>query len=190
MVPELPNYKTQPIPTITTIKRSKNCKWWHSSFKRGKLLLKIMGLSSTKNLHYQNKGYNQCLNVSLELIKHQIITNYDDLSNKRENPQMSIPNWHKEKIKLSREGRHHIPTSRIILNYDCQWRHCKILEWFRFKWLYSLWWSMIVLLNSDCRWQQWKQMYHFISRWRCDISLSFNPKALCPLFLPWPQTAQ
>lgn len=51
-----------------------------------------MGLSPTKNFHYQNKGYNQCLNVSLELTKHQIITNYCDFNNKRANPQMSIPN--------------------------------------------------------------------------------------------------
>jgi hypothetical protein len=51
-----------------------------------------MGPSSTKNFHYQNKGYNQYLHISLELTKHQIITGHDDSNNKRANPQMSIPN--------------------------------------------------------------------------------------------------
>jgi len=130
------------------------------------------------------------LSLSLSLTKHQIITNYDDSKQQESNPQMGIPNWHKEKIKLFREGDTTFSPLgffwTMIINED----NGKILDFFCFKWLYSLWWSMTVLLNYDCRWQKWKQMYHFISRWRCDFSLSFGLEALCPLFLLWPHTAQ
>jgi hypothetical protein len=121
-------------------------------------------------------SYDQCLNVSLELTKHHINTNYGDSNNKRANPQMCIPNWHKEKIKLFREGRHHILIYRVLLNYVCQWRQCEN------SWVVSFQVIILFMVEYDSSFELWLP----VTTMETNVSFYIKVKMwLLPLILSW-----